>query len=140
MGDKIIFRHAAPKREKGRERAAEMAKFRPNAGRPQFFSSPRCARYSVGGQERVVHCWDKTGLLGAWKHSNGVDAVTRAAELFQNLRAERRGVDDAPPADPEPDTDVGVPLDCPSDLSVLQPNGSTYRGPACQRQRGSRAA
>ena len=59
--------------------------------------------------------------------SNGVDAVTRAAELFQNLRAERRGVDDAPPADPEPDTDVGAPLDCPSDLAVLQPNGSMYR-------------
>ena len=30
-------------------------------------------------------------------------------------------------ADPEPDTDVGAPLDCPSDLAVLQPNGSTYR-------------
>ena len=50
------------------------------------------------------------------------------AELFPNLRAERRGADDAPPADPEPDTDVGAPLDCPSDiLAVLQPNGSTYR-------------
>ena len=77
--------------------------------------------------------------------SNGVDAVTRAAELFQNLRAERRGVDDAPPADPEPDTDVGAPLDCPSDiLAVLQPNGSTYTGrlpttarqQSCLRRRG----
>ena len=53
----------------------------------------------TGKKERVVHCWDKTGLLGAWKQSNGVDAVTRAAELFPNLRAERRGADDAPPAD-----------------------------------------
>ena len=81
----------------------------------------------AGKKEKVVHCWDKTGLLGAWLQQNGVEAVTRAAELFPNLRAERRGVDDAPPADPEPDTDVGAPLDCPNDLAVLQPNGSTYR-------------
>ena len=53
--------------------------------------------------------------------------MTRAAGLFPNLQAVRRGVDDAPPADPEPDTDVGAPLDCPSDVAVLQPNGSTYR-------------
>ena len=57
----------------------------------------------------------------------GRRTVIRAAGLFPNLRGERRGVDDAPPADPEPDTDVGAPLDCPSDLAVLQPNGSTYR-------------
>ena len=31
------------------------------------------------------------------------------------------------PADEEPDTDVGAPIDCPGDVAVLQPNGSTYR-------------
>ena len=74
----------------------------------------------------------------------GRRTVIRAAGLFPNLRGERRGVDDAPPADPEPDTDVGAPLDCPSDLAVLQPNGSTYRPAAnyseaaesCSRPRG----
>ena len=45
-----------------------------------------------------------------------------------NLQAVRRGVDDAPPADEEPDTDVGAPIDCSGNvLAVLHPNGSTYR-------------
>ena len=52
-------------------------------------------------------CWDKTGLLGAWLQSNQLLAVTRAAELFPNLDPTRRGHDDDPRADPEPDTAPG---------------------------------
>ena len=81
-------------------------------------------------KERIVHCWDKTGLLGAWLRANGVEAVQRAAELFPNLAADRRGVDDAPEEDPEPDTDVGAPIDEPDDVPVLRPDGSMLRGGA----------
>ena len=44
------------------------------------------------------------------------------------------------PADEEPDTDVGAPIDCPGDVAVLQPNGSTYRPAANDSEGGSRAA
>ena len=75
-------------------------------------------------------CWDKTGLLGAWLQSNQLLAVTRAAELFPNLDPTRRGHDDDPRADPEPDTDVGAPVDQPDDLPVLLPSGAVYRSAA----------
>ena len=78
-------------------------------------------------KEKVVHCWEKTGLLGAWLKSNQILAVTRASELFPNLATERRGLDDAPPPDPEPDTDVGAPVDQPADLPVQLPSGAVHR-------------
>ena len=80
----------------------------------------------TGKRDRIVHCWDKTGLLGAWVRANGIEAVQRAAELFPNLAADTRGVNDAPPADPELDTDLGAPIDQPEDVAVLLPSGAVY--------------
>ena len=68
--------------------------------------------------------------LCAWLRANGVEAVQRAAELFPNLAADHRGIDDAPAADPEPDTDVGAPIDQPDDVPVQRPDGSMLRGGA----------
>jgi len=80
--------------------------------------------------EMVVHCWEKTGLLGAWLNSNQILAVMRAAELFPNMGASCRGIDDAPSADVEEDTDVGAPIDKPADVPVLLPNGNVHRAAA----------
>ena len=84
----------------------------------------------VAENEKVVHCWDKTGLLGAWLQSNQILAVSRAAELFPNLDHARRGHDEDPLGDPEPDTDVGAPIDQPDDLPVLLPSGAVHRSAA----------
>ena len=94
-------------------------------GPPGALPSPPCLL-------QVVHCWDKTGLLGAWLSSNQILAVTRAEELFHNLAPARRGLDDAPPPDPEPETDVGAPLDCPGDVPVLLPSGTVHRPGAAE--------
>ena len=94
----------------------------------------------AGKKEKVVHCWDKTGLLGAWLQQNGVEAVTRAAELFPNLRAERRGVDDAPPADPERARHrCGSPARLPQRFGRAAAEWK-HLPAGRQRQRGNRAA
>ena len=103
-----------------RARARVCVCLRGARGPPGALPSPPCLL-------QVVHCWDKTGLLGAWLSTNQILAVTRAEELFHNLAPARRGLDDAPPPDPEPETDVGAPLDCPGDVPVLLPNGTVHR-------------
>ena len=49
-----------------------------------------------------------------------------------NLAPARRGLDDAPPADPEPETDVGAPVDRPGDVPVLLPSGTVHRPGAAE--------
>ena len=49
------------------------------------------------------------------------------AEIICILSPLRETTRHKSPADEEPDTDVGAPIDCPGDVAVLQPNGSTYR-------------
>ena len=105
---------------RARARARACVCLRGARGPPGALPSPPCLL-------QVVHCWDKTGLLGAWLSSNQILAVTRAEELFHNLAPARRGLDDAPPPDPEPETDVGAPLDCPGDVPVLLPSGTVHR-------------
>ena len=47
--------------------------------------------------------------------------------VFFSLCARRRDTNHRRTRKEEPDTDVGAPIDCPGDVAVLQPNGSTYR-------------
>ena len=108
-----------------RARARARVCLRGARGPPGALPSPPCLL-------QVVHCWDKTGLLGAWLSSNQILAVTRVEELFHNLAPARRGLDDAPPPDPEPETDVGAPLDCPGDVPVLLPSGTVHRPGAAE--------
>ena len=82
-------------------------------------------------------CWDKTGLLGAWLQSNQLLAVTRAAELFPNLDPTRRGHDDNPREDPEPDTDVGAPVDVWAYTLLFEPRFSLRKRHAAPHLRGS---
>ena len=40
-----------------------------------------------GGQAGVRHCWDSTGLLGAWDRDVQIEAAGKAALLFHNMDA-----------------------------------------------------
>ena len=49
----------------------------------------------------------------------------------------RCGHNDAPRRDPEPDTDVGAPIDQPDDLPVLLPGGAVHRSAANDASEGA---
>mmetsp|Transcript_33951 Transcript_33951/g.107875 ORF Transcript_33951/g.107875 Transcript_33951/m.107875 type:complete len:207 (-) Transcript_33951:19-639(-) len=41
--------------------------------------------YMDDKRDKIIHCWEKTGLLAAWEHGVQVEAASKASELFPNL-------------------------------------------------------
>ena len=55
--------------------------------------------------QRIVKCWESSGLLRAWQEGYQREAIQRECELFGNVARERRGLDDEP--DGEAEMEVG---------------------------------